>query len=295
MRLSLRRNPATGASPWNLLPAAIVILVFFSAFAIFFYTSFQQQVPGQTISSGPLSLANYQRFIESAAAWKTLGDTLKLSAELTLASIVLGYPVAYVMVRCTEPRLRSFIMASLVVTFLSGTVTRAYAWLIILGNSGLINSLLRKAGLVDSPLALLYNKIGVFIALLHFVLPFFVLTLLGPLKNVPRTLEESAINLGASRLKTFVYITLPLSVPGLIAASSLTFAVSLSSFLFPLVLGGGRVRLVSNEIYELIFVSFDLPFAAATATVFLIVSLAFLWAFSMAHRIAGSHANKRGS
>lgn len=276
-------------SRWNLAPAAVVLIVFFSAYAIFLYTSLLHRVPGQAASVGPISLDNYARFLRSASEWRILGATLGISAELTVAAALVGFPMAYVMVRCASSGLRQFLMVSLVVTFLSGTVTRAYAWVIILGNSGLINSVLRKFGVIDSPLHLIYNQGGVFVSLLHFVIPFFVLTLLGPLKNVPRVLEESAINLGASRLSAFLRVTLPLSVPGVIAASALTFAVSLSSFLFPLVLGGGHVRLLSNEIYELIFVAFDLPFAAATATLFLVVSLAFVWLFSLSQRLAGGH------
>jgi putative spermidine/putrescine transport system permease protein len=148
---------------------------------------------------------------------------------------------------------------------------------------------------IDSPIKMLYNTFGVFIALLQYVMPFFILTLLGPLKNVPRSLEESAINLGASRLQAFLRITLPLALPGIVAASALTFAVSLSSFLFPLVLGGGRVRLISNEIYDQIFVSFNIPFAAATATIFLLVSLGCVWAFSLLQRFSGRRVNRAGA
>lgn len=233
-----------------------------------------------------ITLANYVRYFASAADLKVLGNTLWLSIKLMVATFICGYPVAYVIVRTQSSMLRNFLLATLVMTFLSGSVTRAYAWLVLLGNSGVINVMLKSFSVIDQPLQLVYNEIGVFIALLHFILPFFVLTMMGPLKNVSRSYEEAAINLGASRLQTFLRVTLPLSVPGIIAASSLSFAIALSSFVFPLVLGGGRVRMVANSIYEHIFTSFDFPFAAATATVFLVVALFFVWAFSAAQRLA---------
>lgn len=283
-----RDLPEIRTSTWNVVPSVFVLAVFFSAFAVFFYTSLLHRIPGEAAVTGPPDFSNYIRYFGSSVDLRVLADTLLMSAELTLLSLLLGYPLAYVIVRAESSLLRGFLLLSLVVTFLSGTVTRAYAWLIILGNNGLVNTVLKQAGIIDSPLKLVYNKTGVIIALVHFALPFFVLTMLGPLKNVPRVLEESAINLGASRLQAFFRVTLPLSVPGIVAACSLTFAVALGSFLFPMVLGGGRVRFVSNAIYELIFTSFDIPFAAATATVFLVVSLFFVWAFSAAQRLAAT-------
>lgn len=277
-----------GASRWMILPSGIVLLVFFSAFSVFLYSSLLHTGTGGTGAQGPLGLHNYVRYFTSGVDLRVLVDTLWMSAELTLLSLVLGYPLAYVIVRTDSSWLRAFLLLSLVVTFLSGTVTRAYAWLIILGNNGLINVSLLRLGLIDAPLRLVYNQTGVIIALLHFVLPFFALTMLGPLKNVPRSLEESAINLGATRLQAFRRITLPLSVPGIVAASSLTFAVALGSFLFPLVLGGGHVRFVANAIYQLIFTSYDIPFAAATAAVFMLVALICVWGFSALQRLVSA-------
>jgi putative spermidine/putrescine transport system permease protein len=275
---------------WTVLPSLIVLAVFFSAFSVFLYSSLLHQVPGGAATHGPLGLHNYARYFGSDVDLRVLRDTLWMSAELTLLSLLLGYPLAYVIVRTDSSLLRGFLLLSLVVTFLSGTVTRAYAWLIILGNNGLINATLARLGVTDTPLRLVYNETGVIIALLHFALPFFALTMLGPLKNVPRALEESAINLGATRLHAFARVTLPLSVPGIVAASSLTFAVALGSFLFPMVLGGGRVRFVANAIYQLMFATYDIPFAAATATVFLVVSLGFVWAFSALQRTVSAPA-----
>ncbi len=269
-----RRNALLG-----LTPAAVLLGIFFSAYALFLLSSFLPDFGRPAGVSSGWTLRFYEQYFSSPNERNTLWRTLKISTELMLASMIIGYPMAYVMVRSTSSWLRKFLIISLVVTFLSGTVTRAYSWLIILGNRGLLNTLLLKSGLMETPLHLVYNETGVFISLLHFVLPFFVLTMMGPLKNIPRAVEDAAVNLGASRLKSFMLVTLPLSVPGLVAASSLTFAVALSSFLFPLVLGGGRYRMASNAIYEHIFEAFNVPMAAASAMIFLAVSLCFFWGF----------------
>lgn len=274
------------ASVWNLAPAFVVMGIFFSAYAVFLHTSFLQAIPGTAQMGDKITLDNYVRYFTSTADLMVLWETLWMSTKLMLVSCLLGYPVAYVIVRTQSSTLRNFLLAALVMTFLSGSVTRAYAWLVLLGNSGVINVMLQKLSIITQPIQLVYNEVGVFIALLHFILPFFVLTMMGPLKNVNRSYEEAAINLGASRMQAFARVTLMLSVPGIIAASSLAFAMALSSFVFPLVLGGGRVRMVANSIYEHIFTSFDFPFAAATATVFLMVALFFVWAFSAVQRIA---------
>jgi putative spermidine/putrescine transport system permease protein len=118
----------------------------------------------------------------------------------------------------------------------------------------------------------------------HFLLPFFTLTLFGGLKTVPASLEEAARNLGASRLRSFVAVTLPLSVPALIAASTLTYAVALSSFLFPDLLGGGRNPMAANLIYQKILDAFDIPAAAAMAVLFLVIALACVGVLSQLER-----------
>jgi putative spermidine/putrescine transport system permease protein len=141
--------------------------------------------------------------------------------------------------------------------------------MVVLGNNGLINKLIVAAGF--DRVQLLYNTTGVLIALVHFLLPFCILTLLGNFQTVPRSMEEASTSLGASRIATFWKVIFPLTVRGAVGAGILTFSVAISSFLFPLLLGGGKVRMMSNHIYELIFVSFDIPFAAATAAIFLIV------------------------
>jgi putative spermidine/putrescine transport system permease protein len=142
--------------------------------------------------------------------------------------------------------------------------------MILLGNSGVLNTMFK--GLGFGSIQLLYNKLGVGIAFVHFMVPFCVLTLVGALQTIPSNLVEAATSLGASRIRSFWSVVFPLSVPGLVGATLLTFALASSAFLFPLLLGGGKVRLMSNHIYEIIFTTFNFSDAAVAAIVLLVAT-----------------------
>jgi putative spermidine/putrescine transport system permease protein len=272
--------------PWLLLLPSLVLLgVVAVAFALFVALSFALAVPGGVSVMGPFTLANYRAALASPLVRETAWVTLSLAGRITLITVVLGYPLAYVLARTRSRLLRRSILFGLVVTFLSGGVTRAYAWLVLLGNRGLVNQGLEGLGLPT--LRLVHNETGVVISVVHFLLPFFTLMLLGVIKNIPPVLEDAARNLGAGRGQVMLRIVLPLSLPGLMAAASLTFAGALSAFLFPELLGGGRVHMAANLIFERIMTDYNLPMAATMAALFLILSLAALGALgSMQRRLA---------
>jgi putative spermidine/putrescine transport system permease protein len=263
------------------VPALLVIAVFAVVLLSFAGVSFMSLEPGSAVFRGPPSLDNYRKLLASDGAWRAVYTTVRLSAEITALCVVLGYPLARLLARSHSERTRRVILFCLVASFLSGGVTRAYAWLIILGNRGLINQGLSALGLPRA--ALINNEFAVIVSVLNFILPFFVLTLFGALSTIPPTLEHAARNLGASRLRCFLSVTLPLSLPGLAAATSLCFALSLGAFLFPQMLGGGRVQVLATAIYERIQASYDIPAAAALAMLFFILVLLML-AFAQAVR-----------
>jgi putative spermidine/putrescine transport system permease protein len=254
----------------------VVFGVFAAAFVLFAEVSLLRFVPGSTALGGPATLDNYRRVLTSPLAHDAAINTLALAGLMTLITVVLGYPLTYVLARTPSALVRRAILFGLVVTFLSGGVTRAYAWLVLLGNRGFVNQTLAALGLPTVPLV--HNATGVVIGVAHYLLPFFVLALLGTLKNVPPALEEAAKNLGASGWRVFLYVTLPLSLPGLITTASLTFVGALSAFLFPELLGGGRTHMAATIIYERIVTNYNLPEAAAMSALFLLLALAVLGA-----------------
>ena len=212
------------------LPGAAIVLFYLAVIVEFAGTSFLRLESGGVEISGPASLFNYKSILTSEHFRYVVGFTFELSVEITLWCILLGYPIAYVMARSRSRVTRRLILFSLVAIFLSGGVTRAYSWVVILGNHGLINWMLGVAG--RPPVKMLNNEFAVVISVVHFVLPFFVLTLFSAIRNIPETLESAARNLGASRWSAFWYVTLPLSAPGLVTSAALAFALSLSAFLF---------------------------------------------------------------
>lgn len=249
------------------LPSLTVLALFVGVLASFAGISFLVLDPGGAVFHGPPTLANYTKLLASEGAWRAVLKTLQLSTEISVLCVLSGYPLALLLARSRSSALRRIILFCLVATFLSGGVTRAYAWLIILGNKGLINQAAQAIGLPR--LSLINNEFAVVVSVLNFVLPFFVLTLFGALRTIPEMLEHAARNLGASRARCFLSVTLPLSLPGLTAATSLCFALSLGAFLFPQMLGGGRVQVLATAIYERIQASYDIPSAAALAMLFL--------------------------
>lgn len=264
------------------LPALALIALFAIVLGSFVNVSLMAIDPGSAVIHGPATLANYARILDSASAWQAVVSTLKLAFEVSILCLLLGYPLGLLLARSGSRATRRLILFCLVATFLSGGVTRAYSWLIILGNQGLVNQAFGMLGLPR--LELINNNFAVIVSVLNFVLPFFVLTLFGALGTIPQSLEYAARNLGASRMRCFWHVTLPLSLPGLTAATSLCFALTLSAFLFPQMLGGGRVRVLATAIYELIQASYDIPAAAALAVVFFLLVLLMLFAVGLLRR-----------
>ena len=144
-----------------------------------------------------------------------------------------------------------------------GEVVRTYSWIIVLGNNGFINSVLLKLGMIAKPIQFMFTKFGVVVALVHVTIPVMVIMLAAALSHIDRNYQKAAESLGAGPIRAFVTVTLPLSMPGIIAGVTTAFAWTFSAFATPQLIGGGRVNMISNLVYQLGFASFDFPFAAS--------------------------------
>lgn len=257
-----------------LLPVMVLLLLFFVSYFSFILESFHELVPGLAMVGDAWTFNSYIRFFSDPLYPSFLWESIWRSGEMTAITLVIAYPLAYFTVRTRSTAARYIIMIVMLVPLLAGGITIAYAWIIMLGNVGLVNSVLKAMGIINHPIQFLYSWRGVIISVVHYLVPFAALVLLGPIQNIPRSLEEAAINMGASKLKVYLKVIFPLTISAVIETVSLTFALALSSFLFPLLLGGGRVKMMSNIIYEKIAISYDLPFAAVLAIMLLLVSLA---------------------
>ncbi len=221
------------------------------------------------------SVANYTRFLGDPYYLRTLLFTLKLGFVTTLCALLLGYLIAFQLARSIRSRtLRRLGYLVVIAPLFTSSIVRSFGWMISLGNNGFVNRLLLDLGLVDAPVRLIFNELGVVIGLTHILLPFMVLSIASVLQGIDHTLEEAAMDLGATRLVTFLTVTLPLSLPGVVAGSLIVFSLAMSAYVTPAVLSGGRLKVVPMLIYEQYVSVFDWGFGAAMAMLLLALTLA---------------------
>jgi putative spermidine/putrescine transport system permease protein len=261
-----------GQAAGLLAPAVLVVVLFLVPPLLGILTASVLQHGQKT--GGP-TLASYARFLGDPYYLRTLLLTLKLSLVTTLCALVLGYLVAFQLVRSIRSRtLRRVAYLVVVAPLFTSSIVRSFGWMVSLGNAGFVNRLLRDLGLVDTPVRLMFNELGVVIGLTHILLPFMILSIAAVLQSIDHTLEEAAMDLGANRLVTFLTVTLPLSLPGVVAGSLIVFSLAMSAYVTPAVLSGGRFKVVPMLVYEQYVSVFDWGFGAAMSVVLLGLTLA---------------------
>lgn len=207
------------------------------------------------LMSEDLTLANYQRALTESFFATVAGRSLLGSVIVTIVTLIFAFPYAYLMVRTPSSALRKFLLVALFLPFFIGQVVRAYGWLIILGNQGMVNEALGLVGV--APMRLLYNYPAVLFGLVQYMLPFAVLMLAPALTAIPAELESAASSLGANWLRTFRHVVLPLARPGLVGAGLVVVTLSLTDFAIPAILGGGTQDFIANAIYDQFFRTSD--------------------------------------
>lgn len=228
-----------------------------------------------------LTLENYTRGFDSLYVTIAL-DSMAIAGITTAIALLLGYPAAMAIVRCS-PRRQMVALFLVMLPFWTNYLVRTYAWIVLLNREGLVNSALLQIGLIDNPLQLLYNRFAIVVGLVYAYLPFMILSLYTSLARVDVHLREASADLGASALTTFRRVTLPLTVPGVVTGSIFVFVLSLGNFLTPDLLGGKREMMLGNLIYQQFMTARDWPFGSAIAfiligTMMLLLMLQAGWA-----------------
>jgi putative spermidine/putrescine transport system permease protein len=238
------------------------------------------------------TLRNYQRLTGDDYYLSVLWTTVRLGLWTTIAALLIGYPLAHQLARLRTPLWRTLLLMAVLSPMLIGIVVRTYAWMTLLSNQGIVNTALQGLGLTDKPLPLMYNEFGTVVALVHIYVPFMVLTLTGVIGRIDPRLEEAARSLGADKLRGFLEVTLPLSLPGIVAGCLLVFALAISAYVTPILMGGFEIITLPILIYQQISgTSFNLGFAGALAMVLLAVSLLLVVLYSrVMARMAGGRA-----
>lgn len=240
-----------------LAPICLLMLaVFLVPLAGIFWTSLEE---------GPRA---YQELLDSRLFRVVLWNTFEISGGSTLASLLLGYPIAYHLARAT-PRRRTVYMMFVLLPFWTSILVKSFALTVILGEQGIVNDLLRLAGGEDAAVPLMFNRAGVTIGMTHFLLPFMVFPVLASLLAQGDQLQRAAQVMGAGATRIFLRITLPLSLPGVMAGCVMCFVLSLGMFITPALLGGRKDMMMANLVDFYTRVSLDWGVAAAIAVILL--------------------------
>jgi putative spermidine/putrescine transport system permease protein len=229
------------------------------------------------------SLGSYEAFIQSGSYARIIWRTFLIAGEVTIATALLGYPLAYWISRL-EQRSQLIAIGIVTMTFWVSILVRTYAWIVMLGNGGILNRWLLSLGLVSRPVEFLYNERGVAIGMINVLLPFLVLPLYAAMRRIDPRLLHVAETLGASRLQIFWRVFFPLTAPALGASMVLVFILSLGFYITPAILGGGRVPLIANMMDLLINKFARWEMAAVNSVVLLTATLAF---YALYQRLRG--------
>lgn len=235
-------------------------------------------VLGWSLSLPQPGVQHYATIIDSATIHTVIWRTLRICLLTTLISVAIAYLIAYRW-RFASGRGRQFIELFVLLPFWLSMLIRAFAWLVLLRNDGWINQSLLTLGIVDEPLALVRNEVGALIGMVHFMVPYAVLPLLSSMRQIDDSLLRAASSLGAGRWATLKDVFLPLTVPGVAAASATVFVFSLGCFVTPALLGGGKAAMLAESIYIQMFQLSNWGLGAALSIVLMLMVAVCAWVF----------------
>ncbi|HWQ42575.1 MAG TPA: ABC transporter permease [Desulfosporosinus sp.] len=253
------------------LPAVLLVIVFL-IFPLF-------QLAYNSFFSPDFTFKHYLRFFQETVYLQVLVNTIKVGLYVTFITLVLGYPVAFLLVTVSQ-RMQNILLIFVLLPFWTSFLVRTYAWMIILGREGVVNKLLIYLGLIHEPLSMLHNSFAVLIGLSHVMLPFMIFPLYSVMKNIDLDLVKAAQSLGATPFHAFKKVLFPLSVPGIASGSILVFIISIGYYVTPALLGGGSDTMISQLIAQQIGQQLNWGFGSAIAFILLVVVLIILSLFN---------------
>jgi putrescine transport system permease protein len=276
------------------LPLLWLVLFFAAPFLVVLKISFAEAVVSQPPYTPLIKFAaDGWHFLASAANYLLLaGDPLYIDAYLnslwtagvsTLICLLIGYPMAYAIARSSD-RWRNVLLMLVILPFWTSFLIRVYAWIGILSTNGLLNNALLWLGVIDEPLALMNTNCAIYLGIVYSYLPFMVLPLYATLVRMDMTLLEAAADLGCPPWRAFLRVTLPLSLPGIIAGSLLVFIPATGEFVIPDLLGGPDALMIGKVLWTEFFTNRDWPVASALATVLLVVLVGPMMILQMIQR-----------
>ncbi|MFJ7363972.1 ABC transporter permease [Peribacillus frigoritolerans] len=223
--------------------------------------------------SGKITFQHYLLYFKDQHYLSITIRSIKISLIATFITLLVGYFIAYFTTKYIKSKkIKRIAFIVIISPLFTSAVVRSFGWMVILGNNGFINKTLLGLGIISQPLRLLYNETGIIIGLVYILAPFMILSITTVLENIDSRLEEAASDLGLGRLQTFLKVTLPLTVPGILAGSVMVFSLAISAYVTPAMLSGGRIQLIATVIYEQMMQVFNYQFGSAIAFAVLIFS-----------------------
>lgn len=265
------QTPPTWVGYLLLVPGVVLVSLLFVGMILLAWYSVLTFDPIEILVY-ELTLENWHRIATGSGYHTIFLRTLVLTTVVTVLSVALALPYAYLTIRTRSPIIRKLLLVSIFVPFFTGVIVRAYGWLIILGRDGLVNAILGLFGI--GPVRFIASEVAVLIGLVQIMLPFAIIMIAPAIQNVERELELAAQNLGANQLQTFRRVIIPLAKPGIAGATIVVFTITAATFAIPDLIGGGRVDFVANLIYRTLFDSANYPLAAALSVTLVVIASA---------------------
>jgi spermidine/putrescine transport system permease protein len=266
-----RLKPWLFVGPALLWTAAFFVLPFAAMGVVSLWTL---TGPGLKTS---LSLANYAQFFANASYYRAMINSLEVTSIVTGLSILLAYPLAWVIAEKVPERWQRLALMLAVLPFWTSYVVRSYSWLLVLAERGVVNNTLVSLGLLSEPVQLANTRFATILGFVHFFVMLLTLTIYANLKQLPASYRRAAADLGASRLQTFIHIILPLTLPGIAVGAFLTFVLAIGDYITPQILGGNNELLMPQLIMMQIGRRGDFPLASALSLVLMaVVTVAYL-------------------
>ena len=274
------------------LPAFIIFLIFFVIPVTgLFILAFDKPVAGVIDFQWQWTIKSFIRIYSRSLYFDAVVTSVSLAAIVSFIALIIGYPLAYLIAKTEHVGRNTFLMILVLSAMQLDMVIRLFGLMVLFGDNGIINGALLYYNIIEKPIGLMYNRLGVVVGLVQFSLPFMILSLVGIIRGIPPAVVEASRSLGATPAKAFWNIILPLSMPGILAGTLLVFALSISSYIVPALMGGWKVMMMPLHIYQQIAEMGKWQFGSALAVVLFCTSLITVLVYQrVAIKFAGGRA-----
>jgi putative spermidine/putrescine transport system permease protein len=262
-------------TPYLLIAIPVMFLLAFFVIPSAVLLSMSVVESEDTIPTGNLTPDNFTTLLSNRLYLNAIIRSVYVGVASGILVVLLAYPLAYFLVRTTS-RWKNLLIAVSLAPLLASVIVRTYGWWVVLNREGALNTALRSFGILDQPLIMLPSTIAIIVGLAHALLPYGVLTIMASLNGLNPSLERAAMSLGAGRARTFLSVTLPLTAPGIIGGFLLTFAIAMSAYATPAILGGPTTEVMATMIRRFMLELLDWSLGSAMGAILLVSAMLLL-------------------